>query len=163
MKRIALALALVLPIGALGAGVVMAERDAMGATVWRIPVAGYDPRDPLRGHFVQFRYAWTIEGSPQLCRQPADCALCLEDGGNTVRVVPSRTACADRIDHAASGIGLRYAPEFEATALGAFTRIYVSEASAPRLTRMLAAGPAVVIARLTKDGRLIPDRLEPAR
>ena len=162
MKRALLALALALPIVALAAGIITAESGARDATVWRIPVAGYDPRDPLRGHYVQFRYAWALKGSPQLCRRPSDCALCLEDDGTAVRVIPVGKQCPNRIDPARSGIGLRYAPEFEGTALASFTRLYVSEGSAPQLTKVLAAHPAVVVARLTRDGRLIPDRLEPA-
>ena len=160
MRRLALALALLLPLVALAAGIVAAERGARGATRWRIPVAGYDPRDPVRGHYVQFRYDWRVDGPAQLCRSPADCALCLEDGGRAVRVVPHRLSCADRIDPAASRIALRYAPEFAATPLGAYSRLYVSEASAPRLTALLrGGGPAVMEARLTRGGRLIPDRL----
>ena len=46
--RVLLAAALLLPIVALATGILASEIGARGASVWRIPVAGYDPRDPLR-------------------------------------------------------------------------------------------------------------------
>ncbi len=162
MRRIALAAALLLPIACLALGVVGAERGARGATVWRIPVSGYDPRDPVRGHFVRFRYDWQVRGRAHLCRDAVACALCLEDDGRAVSVVPAKARCAARIDPAVSRLALRYAPEFAATPLFAGAQIYVSEASAPRLTALLRDHPAVIVARLTRNGRLIPDRLEAA-
>lgn len=161
MTRPWTALALLLPLVALGAGIGGAEVGSRGATVWRIPITGYDPRDPVRGHHVNFRFDWRVAGPAHLCRRPGGgCALCLEDGGASVRVVPAGAACAARIDPAASKLGLRYAPEFAATPLAVTGRLYVSETSAPELEAMLRTYPAVVVARLTRGGRLIPDRLE---
>ncbi|MBB4631698.1 hypothetical protein [Sphingosinicella soli] len=42
------------------------------------------------------------------------------------------------------------------------SRIFVSETSAPKLEDMLRREPMVVVARLTRQGRLVNDRLEPA-
>jgi hypothetical protein len=160
MNRALLAAALALPIVALAAGIAAAEAGARGATVWRLPIKGYDPRDPVRGHYVRYRYDWQVTGNAALCR--TGCALCLEDSGRAVRVVAGGAGCPARIDPAASRIGLRPAPEFLATPLAATGQIYVSEASAPALTTLLRERPAVVVARLTRGGRLIPDRIEPA-
>ena len=43
-------------------------------TEWDVPVTGYDPADPLRGHYIQFTYAWP--GQPTTNQQTA--SLCLE-------------------------------------------------------------------------------------
>ena len=159
MTRWALAAALLLPLAGLAAGVVQQETGARGASQWHIRVAGYDPRDPLRGRFVNFRYVWRVSGPAHLCRD-GGCDLCLEEGGAAVRVVRRGNSCPARIDPRASRIGLTYAPEFGADGqpLAAMSRLFVSEASAPRLEAMLRAGPAMVSARLTRDGRLINDR-----
>lgn len=161
MNRNWLAAALLVPLIGLAAGVALQETGTRGATSWRIPVTGYDPRDPIRGHYIQFRYDWRIRGPAHLCRNPADCKLCLEDGGAAVRVVPSAESCPAGIDHASSRIGLMYAPEAAATPLAAASRLFISERSAPQLEAQLRTRPMVVVARLTRDGRLINDRLEP--
>lgn len=162
MKRWWLAAALLLPLAGLGAGIALQETGARGASEWRIPVAGYDPRDPLRGRFITFRYVWTVSGPAHLCRN-AGCDLCLERGGTHVRAMPKGESCPTRIDPRASRIALTYAPEFGADGqpLAAMSRLFVSERSAPRLEKQLRAGPMQIRARLTRDGRLINDRLEP--
>lgn len=68
MNRALLAAALALPIVALAAGIAAAEAGARGATVWRLPIKGYDPRDPVRGHYVRHRYDWQVTGNAALCR-----------------------------------------------------------------------------------------------
>ena len=158
-----LAGALALPLAGLAAGVALQETGARGASEWRIPVAGYDPRDPLRGRYIDFRYVWTVAGPAHLCRD-GGCDLCLEQAGRHVRVVGKGESCPARIDPVTSRIALSYAPEFGADGqpLAAMSRLFVSEASAPRLEAALRKGPMVVRARLTRDGRLINDRLEPA-
>ena len=162
MKRWFLAAALLLPLVGLAAGIALQETGARGASEWRIPVAGYDPRDPLRGRFITFRYVWTVSGPAHLCRD-GGCDLCLEQGGMHVRAMSKGDSCPTRIDPVASRIALSYAPEFGADGqpLAAMSRLFVSEASAPRLEKQLAAGPMAIRARLTRDGRLINDRLEP--
>ncbi len=163
MNRWMLAAALALPLAGLAVGIVMQETGERGATEWRIPIAGYDPRDPLRGRFIAFRYDWTVSGPAYLCRD-GGCMLCLEEGGRHVRVIPRNGECPARIDPSMSRIALAYTPEFAASGqpLAAMSRLFVSEASAPRLEALLRRGPMVVYVRLTRDGRLINDRIESA-
>lgn len=162
MRRLWPAAVLALPIIGLAAGIVWQETGARGATIWTIPVTGYDPRDPLRGRFIAFQYDWQVRGPAHLCRRPAECALCLEDRGRAVRVVGKDSECPDRINHETSAIQLRYAPRGGGEPLIAASRLFVSERSAPLLERQLATSKMVVVARLTHGGRLINDRLEPA-
>lgn len=35
-------------------------RAAQQGQDWLVPINGYDPRDLLRGHFVQYRYDWPV-------------------------------------------------------------------------------------------------------
>lgn len=148
-----LALALLLPIAGLAAGVLRNEMMLAAAESWVIPVEGYDPRDLLRGHYIRFRYQWKVEGEESLCDAGA-CLLCLSRDGNevTAHVHPRDAAprCDSLVDPKASNIG----PRFTA-------RIFVSEASAPQLDAALRAGPMAVEALLRRDGILVNRRLLP--
>jgi hypothetical protein len=161
MSRRLLTAVLALPLAGLALNIAASALELRGASEWRIPVAGFDPRDPLRGHYVRFRYDWRLAGNPALCTDAGACALCIEDGGATVRVVAAGTPCPGRIDLSASAIDLRpptltgeRTPQF-------FGRLFVSEARAPELEAQLRAGPMVVLARLGNGGRLVNERLEP--
>jgi hypothetical protein len=147
MKHWKIALALLLPLAALAAGIVRSERALATATPWAIPITGYDPRDPLRGHYIQFRYDWKVVGEAGLCRD-GGCLICLRrsDGGVEAEIMARDTneACPDRVDPVASHIS----PEFA-------SRIFVSETSAPELEEALRSRPMEVLALLRRDGRLI--------
>jgi hypothetical protein len=64
MKRLALGLmilALALPLAVLGLMVAEAERARADAGTFRVAIRGYDPRDPLRGHYLRYRFDWDAE------------------------------------------------------------------------------------------------------
>lgn len=152
MKRTWLAAALILPLAGLLASIGLQEVRLREATTWRIPITGYDPRDLLQGRYIQFSYAWTVEGDKKLCAS-GSCLLCLENGGTHARIVARDTPgdCPAMVDPRLSGMDLWDA-----------SRIYVSETSAPKLEARLRKGPMVVVTKLTRDGRLVNERLEPA-
>ncbi|MEZ4287912.1 MAG: GDYXXLXY domain-containing protein [Polyangiales bacterium] len=52
-----LAFALVLPLAVIGISVFQYERMLQDGTVWEFAIDGYDPRDLLRGHYLEFRIA----------------------------------------------------------------------------------------------------------
>lgn len=54
---------LLLPLIGLGYSWLQTHRAAQRGIVWEVPVDGYDPRDLLRGHYVQFRYRWSGLGN----------------------------------------------------------------------------------------------------
>jgi hypothetical protein len=57
-RRFLLPLALLLPLAGLALIWLQTERESHQGSEWDVPIAGYDPRDLLRGHYVQFRYDW---------------------------------------------------------------------------------------------------------
>jgi len=50
--------AAILPLLGLAALWIESESTYSSGTEWEVPIAGYDPRDYLRGHFVEFSYDW---------------------------------------------------------------------------------------------------------
>ena len=158
----ALLAALALPALWLAAGIFTNERALSAAPEWRIPITGYDPRDPLRGRFISFSYDWTISGDPALCQDPAQCRLCLETtpAGISATITAVPTDCPHPVDPKLSAIDIRQG--FGPAAETRFnSRIFVSETSAPALEAQLRDGPMTVVAALATDGRLVNRRLEP--
>lgn len=155
-------LVLLLPVIGLAGSIVHHGRALGGASVWRIPVTGIDPRDPLRGQYVDFTYGWRVTGDARACDGRDACALCLdrEAGEVTARIVPAAAQCPRRVDLRASRIRVRPAFADEPPAFTA--RLFVSEASAPAIEAQLRAGPMTLVAALTDEGRLVGRGLEPA-
>ena len=160
MRRTLLALALALPVVGLAGGIVVNQLSFRQASTWTIPVRGYDPRDLLRGHFVGFTYDWEVVGDPALCRG-GSCTLCLEreEGRVVARIAARASTCVWKVDVAASNIAVT--PDRFSTP-GFSSRLFVSETSVPQVTDMLAKRDVRLVALLTREGRLVPQRLEPA-
>lgn len=57
------AAALVLPLIGFGYSWATTHALAQQGEEWLVPVEGYDPRDLLRGHFIQYQYDWPIDAS----------------------------------------------------------------------------------------------------
>ncbi len=64
--------ALLLPIVAFAVLVVRAELLRASGPVFRVAIAGYDPRDLLQGHYLRYRLQWPALGA---C-DGATCCLC---------------------------------------------------------------------------------------
>jgi hypothetical protein len=152
--RLGLTLALLLPLGGLAAGWAQTHHAAQQGTEWKVPIAGYDPRDLLRGHYVIYTYDW-----PGLADAPGDLAyqpaLCLEGTAPVItRVyVPQGRLCPNRVE-ARGGLG---DPEGGLVS----GRLYVSQTEGARLERQLR-DPALqgfIRIRVRKDGHLTPLRL----
>ncbi len=51
---------LALPVLALATAWANTHHMAQQGTEWVVPVSGYDPRDPLRGHYIRYQYDWPL-------------------------------------------------------------------------------------------------------
>jgi hypothetical protein len=58
MNRALKIAALLLPLAGLGGLWAMSDHTFRQGTEWEVPIAGFDPRDFLRGHYVEFTYDW---------------------------------------------------------------------------------------------------------
>jgi len=87
MIRYARLAAAILPLLGLGTLWAQSDRTYNTGTEWEVPIAGYDPRDYLRGHYVEFSYDWP--GVDEF-RNPPPGALCLDgEAPNLARVTPT--------------------------------------------------------------------------
>ncbi len=65
--------ALILPLVGLAALWGWTDHQSRQGTDWLVPIAGYDPRDLLRGHYIEFTYDWPgvtedqLYGGVELC------------------------------------------------------------------------------------------------
>ncbi|MEE4350616.1 MAG: GDYXXLXY domain-containing protein [Pacificimonas sp.] len=163
MRRWFLPFALALPALVLAIAIVRQEIALANAETWHIPVAGYDPRDLVRGRYIRFTYDWQVRGDAAPCETDAFCQLCLDgpppDASRT-RIQPMGASCTFPVrtnDTQLAFVSPRRSLPF------AFVggRMFVDERSAPALENALREGPMLLVARRTADGRLLPVRLEP--
>ena len=45
--------------------------------VWKFEISGYDPRDLLRGHYVNYQVEFDWQKDKGVCHDKKDCCLCL--------------------------------------------------------------------------------------
>ncbi|MCG2840593.1 GDYXXLXY domain-containing protein [Sandaracinobacter sp. RS1-74] len=161
MKKALLAAALALPFLVLGHGIWRHQSNLSSADEWHIPIRGYDPRDPLRGHYIRFAYDWELRGNGRACVDALDCNLCLgrEDGRVIATVETPGMECSARVSPRASD--MQISASFPAGTAAFSSRLFVSESSAPILEAQLREGPMQVVAALGPDGRLVNRRIVP--
>ncbi len=88
-RRTLLAFALALPvIGLLGAVTLNAVQEKTSKQ-FTIPIVGFDPRDLLRGQYLQFRYVWPETVPDNIAFEEGhEKGLCLDDAGGTLTATP---------------------------------------------------------------------------
>lgn len=131
-------LAVLLPTLALAGLIVQKESLRSQPPVVRLPITGYDPRDLLYGHYLQFRFDFAGEPVAPAC-QPVlqggmaeQCRLCVTaSGAYSVIPVEDKTAdCAYRLP---------------LTHLTGVRKYFIPEDAAPELDRLLRQ-PGLVMA-----------------
>lgn len=151
MIRYARLAAAALPLLGLGALWAQSDRTYHTGTEWEVPIAGYDPRDYLRGHYVEFQYDWP--GGENLSDILYG-ALCLEGEAPTIGTVRWLTKesepCAHPVRKNTGGV---YAEE------GLFRgRLYIGQKRAEALQEQLQNRDqrGIVTIRQREDGSFTP-------
>ena len=150
--RLALAAALALPLVGLAASWASTYVAAQRGTVWEVPIAGYDPRDLLRGHYVIYTYQWPgLEG--RRTNLALEQILCIEGEAPRIARVrrPAAGAPCDNPVRASGG--------WNDPAGGlASGRLYVPQDRAAQLERRLADPDlqGMVTIRVRDDGHITP-------
>lgn len=144
--------AALIPIAGICALVAHAEMRQRAADRWLIPIAGYDPRDLLSGHYLQFRYDWPKLGvTEEGCRftNGQNCCVCLEPGpggdlmhphAETMACLYAKSCTAWVSDEVAFERGRVYIPENEGDRLQTLVR---DRRAAVQITPQRSGKPAV--------------------
>lgn len=103
MNRLVRLAAVIAPLLGLAALWATSHQTYQQGTEWEVPIAGYDPRDYLRGHYVEFTYDWP--GIEEFRDAPPQ-MLCLEGAAPTLARVTadSKGICAHPIRADATGV-----------------------------------------------------------
>ena len=148
MMRAARLLAAILPLAGLAALWVQSDSHYRTGTEWEVPIEGYDPRDFLRGHYVEFQYDWPGLAESDII--PA--TLCLEGDAPVIARVTtdSEQDCAHPLRAEGSGV---YG--WDALWRG---RLYVGQERAMALQQELqnADQRGIVTIRQREDGSFTP-------
>lgn len=150
MIRLARLAAAVLPLLGLAALWAQSERTYNSGTEWEVPIQGYDPRDLLRGHYVEFSYDWPGLRGADLFGAPA---LCLEGTPpqlDRARLLLPDEACDHPLRADESGV-------YGTSAL-AQGRLYVGQGRAAALEEELRNRDqrGIVTIRQREDGSFTP-------
>lgn len=164
--RLSLAAALLLPLIALAASWAVTQHQAQQGQEWLIPIRGYDPRDLLRGHYVQYRYDWPAPPHQQtesaVTPGSAD-ALCITGRAPHIRTVWPLQNNADPAVEKNCAIVLRGTLGTRREIRGLDTGIfYASQSEALVLSRKLADPDVrgLIRVRVRPDGMLRPIAME---
>lgn len=152
-------LAVALPLLAILAGIVDAERHGARARDFAFAIDAYDPRDLLRGHFLRFRLVIDEGPAVEPCGgDGAPCCLCLAARGNGLAsaaratCATARARCDGWLELAAARAEMRFwIPEDGAAGLEARLREATSRRAARAILAIDPAG-AVRVRALELDG-----------
>lgn len=149
MSRLVRLAAVIAPVLGLAGLWALSDHTYRQGTEWEVPIAGYDPRDILRGHYVEFAYDWP--GIEEFFNRPP-MMLCLEGTAPVIEhvtvpvEVAGQAACAHPVRASATSVYSR-----EALVRG---RLYVGQERAARLQEQLqnADQLGIVTIRQRDDG-----------
>jgi hypothetical protein len=170
MSRRVVLVAVVLPVLAIALGIVRAELLLRRAPDFVLEMDGYDPRDLLRGHYLQF----TLRVDPLAEREPCDaaergrCCVCLTRAGPGVLSAAARSSCATARAACDGALPLEmlarsyrfYVPEKRALELERQARDAVARGAAHAAFALDADG-VVRVREVRIDGTAIPGSIAP--
>ena len=153
MMRIANWLTLALPLIGLGGLWGWSDFKSGQGTDWLVPIAGYDPRDLLRGHYIQYSYDWPGIEEEELRYSEHFCIVGSAPAIEKLEVAGDPGECANpaRAD---------YSDVYGENEL-IIGRIYVPQTQASELEDKLRdpAMNAFVLIRQREDGKITPREL----
>lgn len=150
MNRLARLAAVALPALGLAGLWAMSDHTYRQGTEWEVPIMGYDPRDYLRGHYVEFTYDWP--GLERWRDAPPD-RLCLEGDAPVI----ARITFVEPVDGCGHPIRTDHAGVYGGSALTR-GRLYVGQQRAAQLEQSLRNRDqrGIVTIRQRDDGSFTP-------
>jgi uncharacterized membrane-anchored protein len=139
--------AVVLPVLVIAFVIARAELSGRNGKEYVFEIEGYDPRDLLRGHYLQFRIRVDPLSEREPCGENDDCCVCLTGPPDEI-VEHAETVPCDTTEACDAKLRTRYLHEPQ--------RYYVAERRAPeyerRLREMDGQGRAVALLALNREG-----------
>ena len=129
--------ALLLPIVAFAGLTARAELLRASGPVFRVAIAGYDPRDLLQGHYLRYRIQWPADGA---CDGEA-CCLCLRTSGDHTKVACK--AASQTCDAQLSRQMVEQGREF-----------FIQEDAGPALEQAIRRGAGTMDFNVTPNGQI---------
>jgi uncharacterized membrane-anchored protein len=126
-------LALALPLACIVLAVARAELFVQRAQELSLPIQGYDPRDLLQGHYLQFRLAVSTAHGAEACAS-GECCLCLMRVQGQLPADTSVSTCREARGACSAALPLSAAERS--------WRFYVPESQARELEQALRAAHA---------------------
>jgi hypothetical protein len=150
MNRLVRLAAAVVPALGLAALWAISHQTYQQGTEWEVPIQGYDPRDYLRGHYVEFRYDWP--GIDEGSVAPGG-KLCLEGRAPAITRVTARSTSANCAHPLRAPVVSNYGAD--ALRVG---RLYIGQERAAQLQKQLQnrAQRGIVTIRQRADGSFTP-------
>ncbi len=151
MARKLLIPALLLPLLVIVLGIAKAEWHLAHARVWAFDITGYDPRDILRGHYLQYRLDLHEEAALGGCEEALGepCCLCLTSKGVDAPPKVQRATC-ELARQSCEGV-------LQTGRLKELERYYIPEVGAQKLEQDLreaaARGEARLLVAIDSAGR----------
>ncbi|GEM_PF-3146069 len=130
--------AIVLPLIFFGGSIAYHIQHKETAQSWRIDLEGYDPRDLLKGRYIQYRFAWNAKNSLSCDMFEKDCCLCLTDTNGT-RINPEANFTPCRLASKQCDAVIKGESKNGIIDIG-LNRYYVDERVATPLDRLLRRG-----------------------
>lgn len=165
-RRLASLITLALPLVGLAGMWASTEQWNRQGTDWLVPVTGYDPRDLLRGHYVQFRYAWpgaeeaAMDAAATVEPENYPFGGCLTGTAPAIDRVVKLTSEAER-EACAHPLAPADFTMFGTPDLPREGRLYVAQTTGQRLEEQLRnpALQGMIRVRLRSDGTVTPQEL----
>jgi hypothetical protein len=150
MNRAARLAAAVLPLIGLAGLWWQSQQTYDSGTEWEVPIQGYDPRDFLRGHYVEFTYDWPGIEEFDAPMGPALCLVGKAPALERARLLKQGEPCAHPVRADTSGV---YG--WDALLRG---RLYVDQDRAGVMQRELQKPDqrGIVTIRQREDGSFTP-------
>lgn len=142
MSRNFVLVAVLLPLLAIGLGIVRAELRLSSAQTFMFDIEGFDPRDLLHGRYLQFRLRVDEGAAREDCNaeQGQSCCLCLTRRAAEEPPLAERATCETARQQCDGALELHYMTEAQ--------RFYVPEAQASSLEKRLFEAMAAKKARV---------------
>jgi len=143
-RSLSLLLAVALPIVALAVMLARAEIVSRSGRPYRLHITGYDPLDPIRGHYLRYRLDFLWDTAQDRCTT-SPCAYCLRGPAGSEPIVskvsPGDTGTCDA--------------SFPESQLDHLKEFYIPEDRGPTLERALRSRRADLLVRVSSGGVVV--------